>query len=84
MLFFFEEVLAFDGVATEGSGSALRFVATSETVGCGGSDSAASGWDEVLAAAAAGVGIGGSDGSLWVNLLNTMKAKYRSSSMLAS
>ena len=41
------------------------------------------GWDEVPAATAR-VGIGGSNGSLGVNLLSMIKAKYRSSSMLGS
>ena len=79
MLFFFDEDLAFDGVAIKGSGS----VATSEAAGCSAGGLAGGGWDEVLAVAA-GVGIGGSDGSLGVNLLSIIRAKYRNSSMLVS
>ena len=80
MLFFFEEVLAFDGVATAGSDSASGSVATSGSASCGadGSSYPAGG------SATAEVGIGGSDGSLGFDLLSMIKAKHRSSSMLVS
>ena len=82
--------MAFDGVATENSGFDSGSVATFEIPGCGagGSGCAAGGsapghWDEVSAVAAR-VGIRGSDGSLGINLLSMIKAKYKSYSMLAS
>ena len=71
--------MAFDDVVTGGSGFTSGSVATSKYAGY----TAGGGWDEVLATAIE-VGIGGSDGSLELNLLSIIRAKYRNFSMLAS
>ena len=82
--------MAFNGIAIGGSGSASGSVATSEADGCGAGGSgcaaggsAGGGLDE-MPTTAARVGIGGLDGSLGVNLLSIIRAKYRNSSMLVS